>query len=117
MVVRAQKIIRTRVRATSQDRTVSRGALYSVLGRLMGGPAQLAEFQAIMAQLRYDEQQELSFDQISEGLECLGGWRGGARPPARGLGAHPGSPWRSACGVPGAARCVYRAPAHARLAG
>jgi hypothetical protein len=52
--------------------TVSRGMLYDVMGSLLGGPAQLSEFQSVMSQLQYDTKSELSFEEVSQGLQCLG---------------------------------------------
>jgi hypothetical protein len=54
--------------------TVSRGMVYNVLGKLMGGASQLAEFQAVLSKLQYDTHQELSYEQVSEGLKHMGGW-------------------------------------------
>lgn len=58
--------------AAPSEGTVSKGMLYSVLASLMGGPAQVAEFEGVMQKLQYDKHQELSFEQISEGLKYLG---------------------------------------------
>ncbi len=52
--------------------TVSRGTVFNMLGNLLGGPTQLAEFQNVLTKLQYDKNTELSFEQISEGLTHLG---------------------------------------------
>jgi len=57
---------------TRTEGTVSKGMLYNVLGTLMGGPAQVAEFEAVLQKLQYDKNTELTFEQISEGLQWLG---------------------------------------------
>mmetsp|Transcript_11822 Transcript_11822/g.32269 ORF Transcript_11822/g.32269 Transcript_11822/m.32269 type:complete len:1088 (+) Transcript_11822:41-3304(+) len=56
-----------------REGTVSKGALYNVLGKLMGGPTQLAELQAVLERLHYkDDRDKVSFSQVSEGLHKLG---------------------------------------------
>ena len=46
---------------------------------LLVGP-QLGELQEALRRLHYDTQQQLTFEQVSEGLQWLGGWGGWASP-------------------------------------
>ena len=46
------------------------------LGLLVSDPAQMQEFNEVMARLHYDKHQELTYEQIAEGLRCMGVWEG-----------------------------------------
>lgn len=42
------------------------------LGLLLGDPAKVAELQDVMRRLQYDKAEELTYEQLSEGLQWLG---------------------------------------------
>ncbi|GIL95565.1 hypothetical protein Vretimale_1571, partial [Volvox reticuliferus] len=51
---------------------LSQQDLAPALGLLLGDPAKVAELQEVMQRLQYDKAEELTYEQLSEGLQWLG---------------------------------------------
>ncbi|GIL43935.1 hypothetical protein Vafri_1520 [Volvox africanus] len=51
---------------------LSQTDLAPALGLLLGDPAKVAELQEVMQRLQYDKAEELTYEQLSEGLQWLG---------------------------------------------